>query len=280
MESLVEIFQKAKEVLCKYDYYIYTSKRVLRVTNSELKIPHLMGLQYIGRPNQYSGDYGVYAIKKKRITHDSIAKLVKKYYRGEEKQRIMFEMIYRKLNNLHLLEEMFRSHSILYLYKKTEKSAFFCDYLLVCTSGKAILHLGLLEAVDKKDVYHCNSFMATYQTDRERDMYFCNLTQSYDINKIVREDKDTKRRETVYQSAESREREKNGIRKMLLLNGIEPQEKLLSEIIKINMKFGKYHLLQELTDLPTMLAKCGDDGEKVLVNSLMMRLEESTKTGS
>lgn len=51
MQSLIDIFQKTKEVLCKYDYYIYTQKRVLHLTNSELKIPHLMGLQYIGRPN-------------------------------------------------------------------------------------------------------------------------------------------------------------------------------------------------------------------------------------
>ena len=48
VQSLIDIFQKTKEVLCKYDYYIYTQKRVLHLTNSELKIPHLMGLQYIG----------------------------------------------------------------------------------------------------------------------------------------------------------------------------------------------------------------------------------------
>lgn len=28
----------------------------MHLTNSELKIPHLMGLQYIGRPNQFTGD--------------------------------------------------------------------------------------------------------------------------------------------------------------------------------------------------------------------------------
>ena len=72
MQSLIDIFQKTKDVLCRYDYYIYTSKRVLHLTNYELKIPHLMGLQYIDRQNQFTGDFGVYSIKKKRITHDSI----------------------------------------------------------------------------------------------------------------------------------------------------------------------------------------------------------------
>ena len=106
VQSLIDIFQKTKDVLCKYDYYIYTPKRVSHLTNSELKIPHLMGLQYIGRPNQFTGDFGVYSIKKKRITHESIEKLVRKYYRTEEKQRLILEMIYRKLNNLHLIDEV------------------------------------------------------------------------------------------------------------------------------------------------------------------------------
>ncbi len=31
---------------------------------SLVKIVHLMGLQYAGRPKQYTGDFGVYAVKK------------------------------------------------------------------------------------------------------------------------------------------------------------------------------------------------------------------------
>lgn len=31
MQSLLDIFQSAKDVLCKYDYYIYTPKRVLHL---------------------------------------------------------------------------------------------------------------------------------------------------------------------------------------------------------------------------------------------------------
>lgn len=47
---LLKIFNDTKDVLCKYDYYIHTAKRILHLTNTELKIPHLMGLQYVGRP--------------------------------------------------------------------------------------------------------------------------------------------------------------------------------------------------------------------------------------
>ena len=134
-------------------------------------------------------DFGVYSIKKKRITHELVEKLVRKYYRTEEKQRLMLEMIYRKLNNLPLLEEMFSSYSRLYLYEKDEVlgTEFNCDYLMVHESGKTILHLGLVKSEDNKGVYHCNSFMATYQDDRERDLFFCNLSKRYEINKIVRE---------------------------------------------------------------------------------------------
>lgn len=200
MQTLLDIFQNTKEVLCKYDYYIYTTKQVLHLTNSELKIPHLMGMQYIGRPNQFTGDYGAYSIKKKRITLDSVDKLVRKYYRTKEKQRIILEMIYRKLNNLQLLEEMFHSYSKLYLYEKTAdiETEFNCDYLMVHESGKTILHLGLVKSAGGRGIYHCNSFMVTYQTDRKRDMFFCNLSKRYEINKIVREDKQTKRKETIY----------------------------------------------------------------------------------
>lgn len=51
-------------------------------------------------------------------------------------------------------------------------TAFDCDYLMVHESGKAILHLGLIKSEDRKNVYHCNSFMTTYQTDREKNLFF------------------------------------------------------------------------------------------------------------
>ena len=63
MRTLLEIFQDTKETLCRYDYYIHTQKRILHLTNSEIKIPHLMGMQYLGKPNQFTGDFGAYAIR-------------------------------------------------------------------------------------------------------------------------------------------------------------------------------------------------------------------------
>lgn len=275
VQPLIDIFQKTKDVLCKYDYYIYTSKRVLHLTNSELKIPHLMGLQYIGRPNQFTGDLGVYSIKKKRVTHDSIEKLVRKYYKTEEKQRVILEMIYRKLNNLHLLDEMFHSYSKLYLYEKAEGTEFDCDYLMVHESGKAILHLGLVKSVDNKGLYHCNSFMTTYQTDREKNLFFCHLAHRYEIDKIVREDKITKRAETIYQSSDAEGRERAGIEKMLVAEGLNADDKLIKAIGKVNLKFGKYHLLQELSEQSTMLEKCEDKSEEELVKSVSKLLFET-----
>lgn len=267
VQSLIDIFQNTKDVLCKYDYYIYTPKRVLHMTNSELKIPHLMGLQYIGRPNQYTGDYGVYSIKKKRITHESVEKLVRKYYRTEEKQRLMLEMIYRKLNNLHLLGEMFQSYSKLYLYEKTENmnTEFDCDYLMVHESGKAILHLGLIKSEDRKDLFYCNSFMTTYQTDREKDLFFCNLSKRYEINKIVREDKQSKEKEVIYMSEQAEFRENTGIEKMLAGAGIEADDKLLKAVLRLNVKFGEYHTLDMLSDTEQLMGKCRNKREEALV---------------
>ncbi len=271
VQTLLDIFQNTKEVLCKYDYYIYTTKRVLHLTNSEPKIPHLMGMQYIGRLNQFTGDYGVYSIKKKRITLDSVEKLVRKYYQTEEKQRIMLEMIYRKLNNLHLLNEMFCSYSKLFLYEKTEdmETEFSCDYLMVHESGKSILHLGLVKSADKNGVYHCNSFMATYQTDREKNIFFCNLSKRYEINRIVREDKRSKERETVYLSEQAELREKSGIIKMLTDSGIEADCELLKYIMRLNLKFGEYHTLDMLSDFEQLIKKCRNKRDKALVRDFM-----------
>lgn len=278
VQSLFDIFQKTKEVLCKYDYYIYTSKRVLHLTNSELKIPHLMGMQYIGRPNQFTGDFGVYSIKKKRITHESVEKLVRKYYRTEEKQRLMLEMIYRKLNNLPLLEEMFCSYSRLYLYEKAEAmgTEFDCDYLMVHESGKAILHLGLVKSEDNKGVYHCNSFMTTYQDDRERDLFFCNLSKRYEINKIVREDKQSKEKEVVYLSEQAELREVSGITKMLAEAGIEADDELMKYILRLNVKFGEYHTLDMLSDGEQLLKKCRNKRDETLVKDFISLWRERT----
>lgn len=267
MQTLLDIFLKTREILCKYDYYIYTPKQILHLTNTELKVPHLMGMQYLGRPNQFTGDNGVYAIKKKRITLNSIEKLVRKYYKKERQQQVMMEMIYRKLDNLYLLEEMFHSYSKLYLYEKAEDmdTGFDCDYLMVHESGKAILHLGLIKSSTRKGMYHCNSFMTTYQSDRERDIFFRNLSRQYEINKIIREDKQSKEKETVYLSEQAELRERTGITKMFAAAGMEMDDELLKMILRLNVKFGEYHTLDMLFDAGQFKKKCRNKREAALV---------------
>lgn len=40
---LLQIFQNVKDTICKFDYYIHTSKKIIHLSNTEDKIPHLMG---------------------------------------------------------------------------------------------------------------------------------------------------------------------------------------------------------------------------------------------
>jgi hypothetical protein len=276
MRTLLQIFQDTKEVLCRYDYYIHTQKRILHLTNSEIKIPHLMGMQYLGKPNQFTGDHGAYAIKKQRITMDSVEKLVRKYYRTDEKQRRMLEMIHRKLYNLGELEEMFSSYSRLYLYEKQQNRAseFQSDYLLVHENGKKILHLGLVKSESGKDLYHCNSFMTTYQNDRDRDSFYRNLPHRYEITKIVRENKDTKHKEVIYQSTEAEQREKSGIEKMLITASIQADKILITLILRLNKKFGIYHTVDMLNDNEALLGRCADKREKNLVTDFLVLWEK------
>lgn len=48
---------------------------------------------------------------------------------------------------------------------------------------------------------------------------------------------------------------------MLVAEGLNADTKLIKEIVKVNLKFGKYHLLHELSNQSTMLAKCEDKRE-------------------
>lgn len=278
---LLEIFNEAKRILCQYDYYIHTSKRILHLTNTELKMPHLMGLQYVGEKDLYTGDFGVYAIKKGRITMQSIEKLVNKYYRTPEKRDRIMKMIHLKLDYLHLIEEMFSSYTELYLFdvNYNPDSGFHSDYLLVHSSGEYRLHLGLVGAKKgEKYLCHCNSFMTTFVKEKDFDILYRDLEHQYKILKIVREDKITKRAEVIYQSGEAECRERNGIKKMLAVEGIEPDEKLITEILKVNLKLGKYHILSELKDRDSMLLKCENKEEEYLVNSIYtMLLKDEVK---
>lgn len=258
---------------------IHTAKRILHLTNSELKIPHLMGLQYIGRPNQYAGDFGVYAVKKGRITIDSIEKLVRKYYKTKEKQDRMLKLIHLKLDYLCLLPKMFSSYSKLYLFdiNHNQDSEFDSDYLLIHQMEDKVLHLGLVEAQGKeKDLCHCNSFITTYVAERDYDILYRDLEHSYEITKIVREDKQTKQAEVIYQSEQAALREKSGIEKMLLARRIEPEEKLVKYIMKLNVKFGEYHTMDMLSDSEQLFGKCRDKRDEALVKDFLRQWEECT----
>ncbi len=274
---LLQIFQSVKDTICRYDYYIHTSKKIIHLSNTEDKIPHLMGLQYAGRPKQYTGDFGAYAVKKGRITMQSLEKLVQKYYRTEEKQRRILEVMHLKLDNLSFLPEMFASHSKLYLYDlgKREDSDFDSDYLMVHEMGDRTLHLGIIKKDgQEKNLCQCNSFMTTYKKDKNSDSFYRDLKHCYEINRIVREDKMTKRAEVIYLSGMAECRERTGIEKMLLAGGIGADEKLVTEIVKVNLKFGIYHTMDMLNDRAGLLAKCMDKREKALVSDFLALWEE------
>ena len=155
--------------------------------------------------------------------------------------------------------------------KKTENmnTEVDCDYLMVHESGKSILHLGLIKSEDRKDVFHCNSFMTTYQTDREKDLFFCNLLRRYEINKIVREDKQSKEKEVIYMSEQAELREKTGIIKMFAGAGIEADDKLLKAVLRLNVKFGEYHTIEMLSDTEQLMNRCRDKREETLVKDFI-----------
>ena len=237
------------------------------MTNSENMIPHLMGMQYIGRPDLFTGDRGTYMIKKGRLKYDSLQKLVRKYYRGESKQASLLAMVNGKINNLYRIEEMLSTYSILYLYDvaANPEMELKTDYLLVNQSDEMVLQLGLVKANKKEQVYHCNSFMADYKKNTDYDLHYRNLTHRYEISKIIRQEKDSKRAEVIYQSRVAADREKSGIEKMFHDTGIKADEKLVNTVLCLNKKFGIYHTLDQLNDKDALLRKCKDNREKALV---------------
>lgn len=268
--KLLSVFLNAKEILCKSDYYIHVPKRIIHVTNSENMIPHLMGMQYIGRPDMFTGDRGAYMIKKGRLKYDSLEKLVQKYYRGENKQASMLAMVKGKIDNLNRIEDMLSSYSVLYLYDvaANPESGLKTDYLMVNHLDDRVLQLGMVKS-DKKKVqeYHCNSFMVDYKENDDYDLHYRNLTQCYEISKIVREDKVTKRSEVIYQSKAAKEREQAGIEKMFLSANAVPDEKLVKAVYRMNVKFGKYHTIEQLANVESLFKQCSNKREESLVEA-------------
>lgn len=267
-QKLLEVFLDTKRILCASDYYIHIPKKIVHVANSENTIPHLMGMQYIGRPDMFTGDRGAYMIKKKRLKYDSLEKLVQKYYRGKSKQDSMLAMVNGKIDNLYRIEEMLSTYSELYLYDvaANPESELKTDYLLVNQLDDRVLQLGMVKA-DKKKVqeYHCNSFMVDYKENDDYDLHYRNLTQRYEINKIVREDKITKRSEVIYQSISAEERERVGIEKMLVSAGVEENTKLVKAVFRLNQRFGVYHTIEMLSDSDVLMKKCRDKRDEALV---------------
>lgn len=271
-QKLLEVFLNTKRIICMNDYYIHIPKKIIHVTNSENMIPHLMGMQYIGKPDMFTGDRGAYMIKKQRLKYDSLEKLVQKYYRGKSKQDSMLAMVNGKIDNLYRIEDMLSTYSELYLYDVTANpdSELKTDYLLVNQLDDRVLQLGMVKA-DKKKVqeYHCNSFMVDYKENDDYDLHYRNLTQRYEISKIVREDKITKRAEVIYQSTSAEEREKAGIEKMLGTDGIEENVKLVKAIFRINQRFGIYHTMEMLSDTEMLMEKCRDKRDEALIKDFI-----------
>ena len=267
-QKLLEVFLETKRILCKNDYYIHIPKKIIHVTNTENMIPHLMGMQYVGRPNMFTGDKCAYMIKKGRIKYDSLEKLVRKYYRGENKQASLIAMVNGKLDNLHRIEDMLSTYSELYLYDvaANPELELKTDYLLVNHLEEMVLQLGMVKSENKKmQEYHCNSFMVDYKKNDDYDLHYRNLTKSYEITKIVREDKITKRAEVIYQSKGAEERELAGIEKMLLSSEVQISEKLVKAVFRLNQKFGEYHTLDMLADEEILMGKCRDKRDEALV---------------
>lgn len=277
-QKLLEVFLNTKRIICMNDYYIHIPKKIIHVTNSENMIPHLMGMQYIGKPDMFTGDKGAYMIKKQRLKYDSLEKLVQKYYRGKSKQDSMLAMVNGKIDNLYRIEDMLSTYSELYLYDVTANpdSELKTDYLLVNQLDDRVLQLGMVKA-DKKKVqeYHCNSFMVDYKENDDYDLHYRNLTQRYEISKIIREDKITKRAEVIYQSTSAEEREKAGIEKMLGADGIEENVKLVKAIFRINQRFGIYHTIEMLSDSDALMEKCRDKRDEALVKDFISLWRQS-----
>lgn len=274
---LLDRFNETKQILCRYDYYIHIPKKILHLTNGELKIPHLMGLQYIAKEGMFEGDRGVYMIKSGRLRYDSIEKLIRKYYKRVEKQESMAAMVYGKINNLPRINEMLRTESVLYLYDITANPELQLktDYLLVNQQTDVVLQLGIIKAVKSKEqICHCNSFMVDYKKNEDYDLHYRNLTDCYEISKIVREEKETKRAEVIYQSSEAEQREQAGIEKMLVTAGIRADGKLIKSILRLNKKFGIYHTTDMLNDSEALLGKCTDKREESLVSDFLALWEE------
>ena len=95
------------------------------------------------------------------------------------------------------------------------------------------------------------------------------MSKRYEINKIIREDKKTKKKDVIYLSEQAELREKSGIIKMLEAAGIYADEELLKYIFRLNIRFGGYHTLDMLSDEKLLMNKCKNKRDEVLVKEFL-----------
>ena len=81
--------------------------------------------------------------------------------------------------------------------------------------------------------------------------------------------------EAIYQSEQASLREKSGIEKMLYAVGIEPEEKLVRYIMKLNVKIGEYHTLDMLSDTEQFMKKCSAQSSSVKSKSVKEDIKKS-----
>jgi hypothetical protein len=78
-----------------------------------------------------------------------------------------------------------------------------------------------------------------------------------------------KQSETIYQSEQAALRERTGIEKMLSANSIETDDKLVRYITKLNLKFGKYHTVEMLSDSELLMKECRNKRDEALVKDFI-----------
>ena len=119
--------------------------------------------------------------------------------------------------------------------------------------------------------------MVDYKGNDDYDLHYRNLTHRYEISKIVREDKITKRAEVIYWSNPAMEREMAGIERMLAAADIPANEKLIKSVFRLNQKFGEYHTLEMLSDTEQLMKKCKGKREEALVKDFISLWKNKTE---
>ena len=95
------------------------------------------------------------------------------------------------------------------------------------------------------------------------------LSKRYEINKIVREDKQSKEKMVIYMSEEARNREKSGIIKMLEGEGIETDDTLVTYIQRLNVMFGEYHTMDMLNNAGQLIERSRSKQDETFIKDFI-----------